>query len=283
MMKIEENLKYYAGRVNLATTIFVPYRCGNDCEFCTSKGLYEGFNYSSEILDNIIKSIQLCNGVISIKEFVITGGEPIMNLEILKSIVNACERPVFINTTLPNIPNLEECIEYLNSEDKIHGINISRHLGFTHSVKVAGLEQIKKITKPVRINSIIEENQLGDSLLEFIDYYASELRMINLRADYRTITTDTLKNRDAVSRWLLEHFKIETVSGCLVCNSEYYSDNDYKVICYHRGLEHSSVEAGGRCYVNDVIIDIHGNIFRDWDMKPDKDFINILTNNQLTL
>ena len=282
-MKENKKLDYIAGRVNLAATIFVPFKCGNNCEFCTSKGLYDGFYYSDEAFDRIMDSIDLCNNVTAIKEFVITGGEPIVSLEDLMLFVEKCHKPVYVNTTLPLITNLDECIDYINFEDKIRGINISRHIGFTHSVKVAGLEQINKIKKPVRINSIIREDLLGKSLLDFIDYYATEYRMINLRADYRTVTLDTLKNRDTISTWLLEHFKMETLSGCMVCNSEFYSDEEYKVICYHRGLEHSSVEIGGRCYVNDIIIDMHGNIFRDWDMKKDSDFINILTTNSLKL
>lgn len=282
-MKENKKLDYIAGRVNLAATIFVPFKCGNNCEFCTSKNLYNGFYYSDEAFDRIMDSIDLCNNVTAIKEFVITGGEPIVSLEDLMLLVEKCHKPVYINTTLPLITNLDECIDYINSEDKIRGINISRHIGFTHSVKVAGLEQINKIKKPIRINSIVRENLLGKALLDFIDYYATEYRMINLRADYRTVTLDTLKNRDTISTWLLEHFKMETLSGCMVCNSEFYSDEEYKVICYHRGLEHSSVEIGGRCYVNDIIIDMHGNIFRDWDMKKDSDFINILTTNSLKL
>lgn len=63
-----------------------------------------------------------------------------------------------------------------------------------------------------------------------------------------------------------------------VCNSEFYSDDDYKIICYHRGLERSSVTYGERCYVNDILIDMYGNIYKDWDMQNDEEFNRWLMN-----
>ena len=42
MLKFE-NMKYYSGRTNLAATIFVPVKCGNNCKFCNTNILYKDF------------------------------------------------------------------------------------------------------------------------------------------------------------------------------------------------------------------------------------------------
>ena len=265
-------MRYYKGRTNLAATVFVPVKCGNNCPFCNTNHLYDGFVFSSEVMDRILNQIEICNRNDSVTEFVVTGGEPLFDLNVLNTLVSRMSKPVYINTTLPLLKNIDECIDFINRSSKVEGVNISRHINLEHRVGTASLEYIDRIEKPVRINCLVDESVLGKELLDYIDLYAGPYRMVNLRADYRRITTDTLKNRDAVSQWLLENFKFEMSNNCLVCNSEFYSDERYKVICYHRGLENSSVTVGDRCYVNDVIIDINGNVFKDWDMVEDKDF-----------
>ena len=274
-------IKYYKGRTNLAATIFVPVVCGNNCPFCNTNVIYDGFVFNEKYLNTIIDSIKICNNNDAIHEFVITGGEPLIDLSILKQIINATEKPVFINTSLPLVDNINECIDYINNEDKIKGINISRHINTVHNVKTAGIDIINKIEKYVRINCIVKENMLGDKLLDYIQYYSTPYRMINLRADYRTVTLDTLKNRDNISQWLLDNFKYEYSNNCLVCNSEFYSDEVSTVVCYHRGLESSCVITNNRIYINDVIIDIYGNIYKDWIMIDDDNFLNALTNNEI--
>lgn len=275
-------MKYYKGRNNLAATVFIPVKCGNNCPFCNTNKLYKDFDYKDVYLDNILRSIELCNCCDAVSEFVITGGEPLLDLEILKKIISVMDKPVYINTSLPLVNNIHECIEYINSEEKIHGINISRHINTIHSVKTAGVAIIDKIQKYVRINCIIDETDLGENLLEFINTYATPYRMINFRADYRNITTDTLKNRDSISNWLLNNFKFEYSNNCLVCNSEFYSDEENFVICYHRGLKHSSVEVLNRTYVNDIIIDIYGGIYKDWNMINDHNFYKALIENKIS-
>ena len=242
-------IKYYKGRTNLAATIFVPVVCGNNCPFCNTNIIYDGFVFNEKYLNNIIDSIRICNNNDAIQEFVITGGEPIIDLPILKQIIDATEKPVFINTSLPLVDNIDECIDYINNEYKIKGINISRHINTLHNVKTCGIDVINKIKKYIRINCIVKENMLGDKLLEYIQYYATPYRMINLRADYRTVTLDTLKNRDSISQWLLDNFKYEYSNNCLVCNSEFYSDEVSTVVCYHRGLEQSCVVTNTRIYI----------------------------------
>ena len=265
-------MEYYKGRTNLAATVFVPVKCGNNCPFCNTNELYKDFEYSDLYLDRILDSIDECNHADAVKEFVVTGGEPLMDLDILKKIVDKMEKPVFVNTSLPLLKIIDECIEYLNTCDKIKGVNISRHINTTHSVKTAGLRYMNKITKYVRVNCLVDETMLNEGLENYIKFYSTPYRMVNLRADYRHINSDNLKSIDKVEQWLLERFKYEYSNNCLVCNSIFFSDEKDTVVCYHRGVEHSCVTYGNRCYVNDIIIDMYGNMFKDWDMQTDSDF-----------
>ena len=50
-----------------------------------------------------------------VSEFVISGGEPIMDLDILKTIVNACQKPVYINTSLPRVKNIYDVIKFIKT------------------------------------------------------------------------------------------------------------------------------------------------------------------------
>lgn len=275
------NMKYYRGRNNLSCTIFVPVKCENNCPFCNTNIMYDNFEYKEDYLAKILESMDIINKNDSISEFVITGGEPFINLEITKQIIDRCDKKVYINTSLPKVNNIDEIISYINNEDKIAGINISRHINYIHSKHTEDIETINKILKYVRINTVVYPHYTFDMIKDFIDYYVTEYRLINLRADYRNINTDNLKSRDKIDEMLLSNYKFEHSTSCLVCNTEIFSDEDYKIIQYHRGLEHSSVTYNNRCYVNDIIIDIYGNIYKDWDMVEDKEFNKIIYNNKL--
>lgn len=264
-------MKYYKGRDNLACTVFVPFRCGNNCPFCNTKQMYNNFVFSKDYINNIIKAIKRINKSEYVEEYVITGGEPLFNLSLLKKIVDAMDKPVYINTSLPDTPDIDKCIDYINNEYKIKSISISRHIDYSHDVNVCDIEKIDTIKKYVRINTVIDENKI-EKILPFFDKWAAPYRMVNLRADYRNINSDNLKNRDKISEYLLNNFCWEYSNGCLVCNSEFYSDENYKVICYHRGLEHSCAIFNERCYVNDILIDMYGNVYKDWDMIKDPEF-----------
>ena len=267
-------MKYVKGRTNLSSTIFVPYDCKNNCPFCTSKQDYK--NCSNFSLDKILKSIDIINNNPLVQEFVITGGEPFANLESLKKIVDTCNKTVYINTTLPKVNNIDEIISYINNTDKIGGINISRHIGFNFN-NVCDIETLDKITKPIRINTVINNNFSKTAFLDFVYKYGKKKRDINLRADYRKINFDTLKNRDEISIMLQEIFDYIETESYIVCNSEYYSMKNKFIVTYHRGLEHSSVIVGDKCYVNDILIKQDGKIYKDWNCQEDKEFLKWLS------
>jgi organic radical activating enzyme len=233
--------------------------------------MYDNYEFSNLYMKKILKSIDIVNKCDAITEFVITGGEPLIDLKILKRLVAAMEKPVYINTSLPKVDNIDKCIEFINKEQKIRGVNISRHLGNIYNVSTCDKDKIDQIKKYKRINCIIKPEYVfeEDKLFKFIDHFADEYTMINFRADYRMVTTDTLKNRDKIDEWLMNNYRYEHSANCLVCNSEFFSDDKSTVICYHRGLEHSKVVTKNYIYVNDVLIDLYGNIHDDWDMNED--------------
>lgn len=279
---------FIKGRDNLACTIFVPVVCGNNCAFCTSKKDYEGFVYKPEYLNKIIGWIDTINQNDMVSEFVISGGEPFMDLSILSEIVNACNKPVFINTSLPKVKNIYDVIKFINETDKIKGINISRHIGVKHDVAVYGTDIIEMINKPVRINCLITTQNFSIKKIEqmLTKYVTKDNIMLNLRADYRSITDENLKTRDNIFNGLLGEYTYLGSASCLVCNSSHFVTNDKKQICYHRGIEHSAVLTKNNIYVNDIIINMCGDIFYDWGNPSDsinEEFIKfVLFNGNVT-
>ena len=262
---------FKAGRSNLACTIFVPWDCNNNCPFCTSKAMYS--KMANEFnLDEIINKIERLNSNHLIKEYVLTGGEPLSNLSNLKRLINVMEKTVYINTTLPKIENIDEVIDYINKEPKIGGINISRHLNYQFDSPISTDDKLAMIQKPIRINTVIPQTLDIEKLFNFIERYGDENKMINLREDYRFITTTSLKDRNQMDDILSNYFDYVGTNTCMVCNSEFFQAPNC-MVCYHRGLEHSAYQLKDKCYVNDILITPNGKIYKDWDFtKEDNDF-----------
>lgn len=263
-------MNFIKGRDNLACTIFVPVVCGNNCSFCNTKKDYDGFIYDEKYLTKIINHIKNLNKTYFVSEFVITGGEPFADLEILEKIVNACDKPVFINTSLPKTQKAYNIVKFINENKKVRGVNISRHIGLTHSVPVYGTEIIDMIEKPVRINCLITEqnfkiHKINELLENYIDNNPN--RLLNLRADYRTINDSNLKSRDYIFNQLLDEYEYMGSNGCLACYTSFFNTQNGDKICYHRGIENSAVVTKDKIYVNDIIVDMYGNLYYDWN-KP---------------
>lgn len=264
-------MQYRQGRYNLAATIFVPWDCDNNCPFCTSKASYQ--NCQNFNLYKVLESICLLNKKDEIKEFVITGGEPFADIDGLKKIINCCDKPVYINTTLPS-KTFEQAKDLINSTDIIKGINVSRHIGYEFK-NIATVEDLDLITKPIRINTVLSNSSITlQELVYFIQKYGKKKRDINIREDYRYTSLDTLKSRSRTFMWLAEIFDYLETESCMVCNSDYFSVGGDFICAYHRGLQSSRVWIGDKCYVNDVIVAQDGRIHSDWGSTlQDPDFI----------
>jgi len=138
---------------------------------------------------------------------------------------------------------------------------------------VASVEDMDRIEKSIRINSVISDSGLSKTEFNnFLSKYGKKKRDINLRANYKTMTVDKLKIMDDISLMLSEYFDYICTESCMVCNSEHYSVNDKFLCSYHRGLEKSSVQVGNKCYVNDIIVKQDGSVYKDWDCVKDESF-----------
>ena len=71
-------MRYIKGRSNLSCIIFVPWDCNNHCKFCTSKQMYKQRTCD---MDAILAQIKKINENPLIQEYVLTGGEPLADLE----------------------------------------------------------------------------------------------------------------------------------------------------------------------------------------------------------
>lgn len=263
-------MRYIQGRDNLSCTIFVPWDCNNHCKFCTSKVLYKQRKCD---MDAILARIEKINENPFIKEYVITGGEPLADMEKLHALLGALKKPVYINTTFPQ-DSCKVNIYYFNRSN-VAGINISRHMHQGFSDGVLPFKDFDKITIPVKMNVVISERFDVNEFERFIKPLRNchpEKFRISLRADYRNINKDNLKNRDDVFDSLMEKYDYRYSGGCMVCNDDRFYDKDFE-ISYHRGMEHSLVKYGNRLYVNDVIVTMDGMMYPDWDFSSyDKDF-----------
>ena len=262
MMRINEI--FYSlqgeGRHTGTPAVFVRFAgCNLKCSFCDT----DHSRYVEMTEEEIVKEVRQFPA----RFVVITGGEPTANLPLLKRIVDACQKKVYINTTLPK-KNLDEVIDYLDNEDKIYGINISRQFGKLNNLYkyVASPEDILKIRTSIRIN-VMRTKDWIENLDQFIDTWIVKPNvLLNLREDYRYITKENLKVRNDVVDYLANRFVYVGGSGCMVCNGETFVNPETgKYIHYHRGIEHSCVRYADRTYVNDVIIRPDGKVYDDWD------------------
>ena len=86
-------------------TMFVPYDCNNCCPFCVNKEDYR--DTSSFNLDRCYRSLDLLDKILPHNDIVLTGGEPLADLDALQDILDHIKdgHHVYINTTLPTNEN----------------------------------------------------------------------------------------------------------------------------------------------------------------------------------
>lgn len=276
-------MKFKVGRDNLALTVFIPQDCGNNCPFCTSK---EEYRTCPPDISAVLTSIQkFIDARVKIPDIVITGGEPFANLDVFKKVLNKVIRiqhnHIYVNTTFP-YENREEILSFLRSDSYITGINISRHINDVFSERVSGRLTLKRIRKPVRINCVIGDDTTDDEIKNFVNQY-HEIGEINFRADYTTITPESLHSfSHPLFIKLDEIYGYVRKSMCNVCDSCNFRYRDHGLahgIHLHRGVENSHIEFGRWTEINDIIIKQDGEIRYDW--KPeykllDSDFDNLI-------
>lgn len=269
---------YIQGRSNLATTIFVPYDCPNNCPFCTSKKDYKDTKDFS--LRKILNSFKKTPHT---KDVVITGGEPFADLASLQKIIDAVFKTssssVYINTTLP-AATPEEGFKIANflqkNRYKIVGLNISRHMRLKTKYEqdsLIGLIHQSILPLKIRINCVLNGTETKEDVKKFVDTYSKIADEISFRCDYRNIKTqDDLRTLDLPILNILfeDGFLYEDSGGCMVCNNDNFRDKKtFSFVTVHRGFEHSLVKKGKYYIVNDIIIKQDGKVYCDWDCNED--------------
>lgn len=264
-------MNYTIGRDNLAITVHVPTPCKNSCKFCNIKDIYkDGVNCF-----NLLTSCKKLADT-TVKEVVISGGEPMNDIVTLISILEIFKyKDVYINTCLLK-ENFNQFVTVVNGYDNVKGINVSRH-GNSYEDDVDILNNIASdvemldIKKPVRINCVIQDSTDFDTIL---DRYVTQ--DICFRADYRNITTENLHTLNGIPKALL-NMKMQSINRCNVCQTITFSDTTNKVM-FHKGLEKTSIENDGNIKVNDIIVYPDGTICYDWDKEKVLDDFSFIEN-----
>ena len=268
---------YRVPKNGATVTIFAPYDCGNNCPFCVNKKEYkENPNFNLEEVKNSIKKI---DKITPNCDYVITGGEPLADLDKFEEIVltiktlnlNGSNHKLFVNTTLPI---KEEDIERVNKfKDVITCINISRHV--RKYVKECDDRFIDLLKIPVRINCVFyteEEALLANNVIDrFKDFEG--VTGIQFRDNYIGVNDNNLYNFYDNGRLnnLLRAIGVKFDNTKIHFNSFRW---DYKVleiplVKFHRTMCYSKVFRGGRIEINDVIINPRGDILDDWNEYGD--------------
>lgn len=269
------NTNLIPGRQNLSVTVFVPSKCENNCTFCTSKPDYDAYECNVEKVLKKIKKLSRTDFVKQcVESFVLTGGEPFADLDVLEQILDVIpkNKRVYVNTTLPTNTCSEGDLALFVNTHRIDGVNISRHCEtfegdtkmFSKNIAKDGI--VRMFNVPVKINALLKDGSKIDTYLKRWEPY--ENVSISFRADYRQVTRETLRLlSDPVLDKMYKTKGVEYLrhGGCDVCFDVVFSYNNRMLFSYHKGLESSSVPFGSNLLVNDVIVFQDGVIAYDWD------------------
>lgn len=268
-------MSYLVTNPNGATvTVFAPYDCKNNCPFCVNKKEYKD-NPIFDI-DKVEDSMMVMNVISPNCDFVITGGEPLADLNLFDRIVSLVRKmnaagahhKLFVNTTLP--VKVEDIFQLNSYADVITGFNISRHIGkYTHE---NGRELIDLLRIPVRINCVLYNVKDVDGIWDFIEEYDGYA--IQFRENYLGIYPYNVYSSSKIFDALYEKFA-EKIEGF---TTYHYQRDTFRWsvelvpnIYFHRTACFSTVwTKDGHQMVNDVIIDPRGEILSDWNGYGEK-------------
>ena len=165
--------------------------CNAKCEFCSNRTMQDMGKINLEKLEYVLKYF---NERLLLNRISITGGEPMLKIDLLNDVANLIykvipDATVTINT---NGNNLRKIVN-LDAVDKIEGIHISRHHYKDEinkkifGTEVASIEDIKyvmnnvKNKKLLRLNCLLMKNNI-DNIEEVEKYleFASNLEIFRV-------------------------------------------------------------------------------------------------------
>ncbi len=268
-------------------TVYFPADCKNDCKFCTSKIFYK---QNPPNKDKVLKWLrQLKDSDVS--EIVITGGEPMSDLNLLKQMLELCQnKNVYINTTFLN-KNKDDFINLVNSFLCIKGINVSRHSDSYNKdlillKKIAKDEELLKINTNVRINCFVGEKITKDKMQNIINRWESIWKKkknhsldLSFRHDYNMVTPETLHLLDTES--IKAATEVAEYYGrvyCHACDKVLFKTKNGMGFRIHRGLQKTRVKIGNIIEMQELVLFPDGALCTDWDKTTDglEEFMKIL-------
>lgn len=253
-------------KIGPTVTMFVPYDCKNACPFCVNKKEYS--DTSEFDLERCYRSLDILDRIFPNNDIVLTGGEPLAELDALQDILNHIKdgHHVYINTTLPvsEDSSIEEVASVLNKyKDKIDCINVSRHL--KHYVKECSDDIFKLLEFRHRINCVVFEDasepSTKEKLIACLDRFKGH--EIQLRANYSYLTLDNVFDTDNDRLFKLIS-EIADYKGSLEkerFRTGFVFDRNGTKITYHKTLPFAKVDG----IVGDIIIRQTGRIYDDWN------------------
>ena len=264
-------------KIGPTVTMFVPYDCNNACPFCVNKQEYR--DTSSFDLERCYKSLDLMDRIFPYNDVVLTGGEPLADIDCLGEIIDHIKptHHLYINTTLPvgEDQTIEEVASKLNRyKDRISCINVSRHL--EHYVKECDDRIFDLLEFPHRINCVVfEDAKLEDTqqkLIGVLDRFKGH--EIQLRANYSFLRLDNVfdKENDNLFKFISSICEYKGDLEKERFRTGFLFEREGSKITYHKTLPFAKVDG----YVGDIIIRQTGRIYDDWNEYGEELNINDL-------
>lgn len=278
---------YKFSKKSATVIIHLSYDCGNKCPFCDIKK--EDMDASRLNFIKIKESMNKMDKINPKCDFVISGGEPLANLDGLEEILYTIRsfnlmgsrHKVYIDTTLPLT---KQGILRLNKLSHIITcLNISRHINEymyeTNDILIS-LLQI-----PVRINCVLYTDEEALYAREIINRFRKIKNVIGIqfRDDYRDVGYDNLYNCNWNKKLnnLLEGLD-KNINDCEFNFDSFKWDCTITygpIVTFHRTMRQTKivyaniVDENGKSIedlveVNSIIISPEGEVLDDWNGKP---------------
>lgn len=269
--KIGEDKMYKVPKNGATVTIYAPYDCENNCPFCINKKDYKNREVDME---KVIKSIIRIDKITPNCDFVISGGEPLADLDKFEQIIQTISRcnsagsrhRVYVNTTFP-IHDKKEVFRLNKFSRTINFFNISRYIN--NYIDEKNDIYISYLRVPVRITCLLYKKEEGLWVKEILDRYKgfSNITDFQFRDNYSDVGYDNLYNSN-YNEYLNNLLKglNKNIFDCEFIYKSYAWDCVIDPnITFHRGMRNTCITYPRNITeINDIIITQDGEILDDW-------------------
>ncbi len=252
--------------------IEITNKCNLKCQHC--------YNESDSHCDNIMSFTDFCSVVdnlveVNVKKIQITGGEPFLNKDILKKMLDYVNGKftyieIFTNGTLIT----DEWFDYLHNNDihialsvysyesKMHDAVTGVEGSFKNTNKT--IENLRKYNIPYRVcNVLMKDIQLGDKNTDLYTLNEDkDVVRVTGRANLNLLSDKLIKKRlitkETFQKPIKKAFCQRLVSGHNCFNDKIYISANLDVFpcVMERRIKHCSLENGKKLILNDSIRNI---------------------------